>query len=167
MVGGGKGEARRERELWYSGINARRRVEYVWEHLSWSVGGLPYQSYPVACVKARDFVVNACTEGEGYRFSIRAAHWHTDGRSHGGRGGREKEGRPIKEGFLPVASAHCALARRPGLVGCAAGCAFITLFNEIRFQQFQESWITCQAVRGTHSFCDCGHDTISLKPLEG
>ena len=68
---------------------------------------------------------------------------------------------------MPVASAHCALARRPGLVGCAAGCAFITLFNEIRFQPFQESWITCQAVRSTYCFCDCGHDTISIQPLEG
>ena len=72
------------------------------------VGELPYKSYPVnvAYVKARGFVVNACTEGEGYRFAIRAAHTRMDG-------GRMKAAQ-LKRVFLPVvASAHCALARRP------------------------------------------------------
>ena len=84
-----------------------------------------------------------------------------DGATEGEGGGRRKAAQ-LKRVFCPspVRIAR-SLARRPGLVGCAAGCAFITLFNEIRFQPFQESWITCQAVRSTYSFCDCGHDTIS------
>ena len=78
-------------------------------------------SYPVAWVKARDFVVNACTEGEGYRFSIRAAHWHTDGRRDEGEGGGRRKAAQLKRVFCPspVRIARSLVA----LAGCAAGCA--------------------------------------------
>ena len=113
-------------------------------HLRWSVGGLPYQSYPVACVKARDFVVNACTEGEGYRFSIRAAHWHTQ--MDGGRGRRKAA--QLKRVFSPspvrIARSLVALASSAA-PPVAPSSPFLTRSDFSRFRKAGSLARRCEA----------------------
>ena len=77
----------------------------------------------------QEFRPNTSAEGEGYRFGAPHAR-------------REREGRPIKEGFFRRRVAVVVIAPRRRV-----GCVLITLFNEIRFQRFQESWLTHQAKR--------------------
>lgn len=82
MVGGGSGEE--ERGLRSLRLSSENRDCYS-KKGAISVRGLPWLS-------GREFRVNAWAEGEGCR---------DDGAANGRREG-EREGRPIKEGFLPV-----------------------------------------------------------------
>ena len=117
MVGGGSGEE--ERGLRSLRLSSENRDCYS-KKGAISVRGLPWLS-------GREFRVNAWAEGEGCR---------DDGAANGRREG-EREGRPIKEGFFRRRVAVDVIAPRRRV-----GCVLITLFNEIRFQRFQESWLT-------------------------